>query len=398
MLLYGAVAAESPHYVATEDAGGSLLVIDRGISDRHARMLEVEPRKHDHILHLTRGDRGQPWRVRRFADGFESISAMLGHGGKVHVISGPTYQVLADDNGDGVADRRSIVSSIEPPPIETIHHSMKDLSVLHALLVDRARSNQMRIEAMWIIRRLTIPTDAADQTASSEKPTDPTPWFITALHNGPDELRAEAARVLRVAPEQSKPAIKGLIHRAKNDRNAKVRLEAAITLGHLRAIDGVAELFGSLDDADDAARFAKIMAIRAINEWDFAPAFINAADPRIREGAMLALLDIRNESAIDALAFALRSSPYVEMRLAAIKALERSRLQTVAIPTTDRPATWTIQHFRVSAESSLTCQEALRSAIHDDDEEVANLAAKMRDWIAHQAYENTERKALGVSD
>ncbi len=325
-----------------------------------------------------------------FADGFEQITAMLWHEGALHLSHGPHYSVIQAAHGPAAGDRVE-VSHIDRKRGRRPAPSIADAPTLMAILADRTKPNEARIDALWKLR--AIPLELANprqQSAQMLTPDlDPTKAFITALHNGPDALRAEAAKVLRVSPKDVRPAIKGLIHRAKNDTNAKVRMEAALTLGHHKASEAVAELFGSLDDPDDHARMAKILAIRRINEWELAPAFVNAAAMRTREGAMLALTDLHEPGVIDALIFTVRAGAYPEIRLRAVDLLERAMHRTQiddwdvfihssssnpqtrdAIPF-ERPK-W-IPRTSVSPQSQQILA-ALGEAANDDDESVRTAA------------------------
>lgn len=269
--------------------------------------------------------------IKVYADGFEEIEMFFWHEGLLHVMHGPHYSTVVSIPGAPAKaqreDRSQVISARthQTPPRQGVMKS------LQAILADRAQSNERRIEALWKLRDLTNDRDMSasytgfDRILEKTPPEfDPTKSFITAMHNGPDALRAEAARALRMRTVDTKPAIKGLIHRAKNDTSPKVRMEAALTLGYLKAKDAAGDLLSSLDDADDAARIAKVMAVRMINEWELAPAFMNAASERTREGALLALKDVQEAGAIAALDFALRASPYPAIRLQAVALLERA--------------------------------------------------------------------------
>ena len=182
-----------------------------------------------------------------------------------------------------------------------------------ALLKDRTAPTHGRIHAAWVLYHLGITLNSYNPSAD----------LVYALHNGPDDLRAQAARAIGTGrlTGDSDRALKGLIHRAKNDTDASVRMHAAVALGRIGDPAATGELFLSLDDDDTFARFAKVQALRAINTWDLAPAYTNASEPRIREGAILAMTEVYDEGAVKALAFAIEVSPYPALRARAVQAI-----------------------------------------------------------------------------
>ncbi len=185
---------------------------------------------------------------------------------------------------------------------------------LKTALADKTLPTSARIHALWALHGVVEHADGYN----------PVPAFITALHNGPDELRAQAARALgtkRINASSTAAAVKGLIHRAKNDKDAYVRMQAAVALGRLGAKEATAELFASLEDTDRFAWFAKVQALRAINDWAVAPAFLNATDERTREGTVLALTGVYEDGAVMALAMAMGSNPRGDVRAKAVEAL-----------------------------------------------------------------------------
>ncbi len=185
------------------------------------------------------------------------------------------------------------------------------IAPLKSLLADKSQKTSARIHALWALFAI----------AERHADFDPTPAFVTALHNGPDDLRAQAARAIGSARLKGEGVVKGLIHRARNDKNAFVRMYAAAALGRIGDKAAATDLLASLDDEDEVARFAKVLALRVINAWDTAPAFLNAAEERVRQGAVWALTGVYDETAVAALAQAAMENPYNEVRIAAIEAL-----------------------------------------------------------------------------
>lgn len=340
--------------------------------------------------------------ITRFAGPFQTIGALLFHDGGLHIVHGPHYSVLFDDDGDGRSDRREVRSALNHKvPDTTIAPILLEAEKQRAILADRTKSNETRIAALWMLHILALQFDRSHITSASglTPDLDPTPSYITALHNGPDPLRAEAAKVLRVAGRRAQPAIKGLIHRMKNDSNAQVRIEAALTLGHMKAIDAVAELFGALSDTDDAARLAKIMALRQIDQWELAPAFINSSDPRIREGSLLAVRTDRGGSALDAILFAAESSPYADIRRQAITALGLAAQPILFRETLDdRGRSMNPRQGGVGSMSLpnfAAIEKVVVGATKDEDEQVRQAATQVLKRIAI-AKENTDQHWIGV--
>lgn len=344
---------------------------------------------------------GKP-RITRFAGPFQTIDALLFHEAELHVVHGPHYSVLFDDDGDGRSDRRDDRSLLNHKvPVVTIAPALLEAEKQRAILADRTKSNEERIAALWMLHVLTLQFDLSQSTSESglTPDLDPTPSYITALHNGPDPLRAEAAKVLRVAGRRAQPAIKGLIHRMKNDSNSQVRIEAALTLGHMKAQDAVADLFGALADTDDAARLAKIMALRRIDQWELAPAFINSSDPRIREGALFAVRTDRGGSALDAILIAAQHSPYAEIRLQAIGMLEfaahpilfREKLDDRGRSVNPRQG----GVGRIASANFTAVEKVVGEATKDEDEQVRQTANQVFKRIAREK-ENTDQHWIGV--
>jgi HEAT repeat protein len=193
-----------------------------------------------------------------------------------------------------------------------VEQGMSALPGLHHALTDRTVSSTGRIHALWALCLL----------AERDDKLDPSPFVISALHNGPPELRAQAARAIGWRKQRDERTIKGLIHRARNDSDASVRLHAAAALGRIKATEAAAELFASLDEVDDQARDAKIHALRQINTWDIAIAYLNAAEPRVRQGTVMALAGARDVKAAELLRWAAEHSPYKDVRDAAARSLQ----------------------------------------------------------------------------
>jgi len=239
-----------------------------------------------------------------------------------------------------------------------------------AALADKSKSNTARIHALWTLAAM------ADQ----HKGYNPVKEFITALHNGPDELRAQAARALGTKRFDAKAAVKGLIHRAKNDTDARVRMQAAATLGRIAGAEAAAELYSSLDDEDRFAWLAKVQALRAINAWDAAPAFLNSSDERTREGTVLALTGVYDDGAVAALVHAVSANPYPEVRARAVEALaEVSRKADPDVkgwwdtqPARGKPA----REKRREWSGTKAAAAALTVALKDTDERVRIAAAR----------------------
>jgi len=337
--------------------------------------------------------------VMVYVDGFNEIELLYWHDDRLHIIHGPNYTTVISTPGEPAKaqrDDRSMVFSSDDCRTKPSTAAKEDLQ---EILADRKQSNERRIEALWQLRDMTNEwqvnyhgTGWARNPQKTPTAFDPTKSFITALHNGPDALRAEAARALRMRSVDTQPAIKGLIHRAKNDTNAKVRMEAALTLGYLKAKDAAVELMGSLDDSDDTARIAKVLAIRMINEWELAPAFVNAASERTREGVLLALKDVQEAQAIAALEFAVQNSAYPKIRLQAVSLLVRTAFQMSLIDhaffsamseTTLQSLDPALRDFKIpmwlsgrsESPQILSIIEALRGAINDEDPSVRSAAA-----------------------
>lgn len=316
---------------STRDDDGNFFASAMRIADVLDQQKRLPPHLLGQILWLGKTNLNSVSKVTVYADGFEEIEMLYWHDGLLHVMHGPNYSTVTGMPGEPAKTKRDDRSKVISAKTPKASQSKEEMESLQGILADRTKSNEVRIEALWKLRDLTNDRSASNSHSGLTcKPVatppefDPVKSFITAMHNGPEPLRAEAARALRMRTVNTQPAIKGLIHRAKNDTSAKVRMEAALTLGYLKAKDAAGDLLGSLDDPDDAARIAKVLAIRMINEWELAPAFVNAASERTREGALMALKDVQEAGAIAALDFAVRASPYPEIRLQAVKLLGRA--------------------------------------------------------------------------
>ncbi|MEX2213117.1 MAG: HEAT repeat domain-containing protein, partial [Phycisphaeraceae bacterium] len=182
-----------------------------------------------------------------------------------------------------------------------------------ALLKEKEAPTFARIHAAWVLYHLGLSLDSYNPASD----------LLYALHNGPDDLRAQAARAIGTGKftGENDRVVKGLVHRAKNDTDASVRMHAAVALGRIGDVAAATELFLSLDDADTFARFAKVQALRAINTWDMAVAYANAAEERVREGTLLALTGVYDVGAIEALVAIVKSNPHEAIRAKAVAAL-----------------------------------------------------------------------------
>jgi putative membrane-bound dehydrogenase-like protein len=244
---------------------------------------------------------------------------------------------------------------------------------LSDVLADKAQPTAARIHALWALHAMV----------EIDKDFNPVPQIVTALHNGPDELRAQAARALgtrRINASAVNAAVKGLIHRAKNDPDGYVRMQAAVALGRLGAKEAAAELFASLDDADRFAWFAKVQALRAINEWATAPAFLNASNERTREGTALALTGVYDDGAVAALDIALHSNPHPAIRALAAQALAEVHRKADPYvkgwwgtqPARGKPA----RAKKYEWSGTATVLKALADALKDEDASVRLAAIK----------------------
>ena len=200
---------------------------------------------------------------------------------------------------------------------ELSKRGLTSIEALRTVLTNKSQSTTARIHALWALFAI----------AEGSREFDPVSDFLKALHNSPDDLRSQAARAIGTRRLTGDGVTKGLIHRARNDRDASVRLYAAVALGRLRDRAAATDLFASLDDEDDVARFAKIEALKTINAWETAPAFLHASEKRTRLGAVSALRGVFDETAVAALAQAATDNPYKEVRIAAIEALATAHRQ-----------------------------------------------------------------------
>lgn len=315
----------------TRDDDGIFLASALRVVDVQDQAKRLAPDLLGQVLCLPRDASDAGSDVMLYADGFQEIEQIFWHDRRLHVIHGYDYTTVIGTPGQPAKAQREERSKVPAAADRTSKRKVFDVDVFNSILANRKEPNEHRIQAIWRLRDMTNewsvrPTRGGMKYEAEMTPAefDPVKAFIWAMHNGPDPLRAAAARALRMRSVDTSPAIKGLIHRAKNDSNATVRMEAALTLGHLKAKDAAVELMGSLDDPDDTARIAKMLAIRMIAEWELAPAFVNAASERTRGGMLLALQDVQNSQAIAAMKFAAISSPYPAIRLKAITILERT--------------------------------------------------------------------------
>ena len=115
---------------------------------------------------------------------------------------------------------------------------------LKEVLGDKTQPTPARIHALWALNAMSDRVDDFDPTAD----------WLKALHNGPDDLRAQAARAIGTGRANGEGVVKGLIHRAKNDKDAFVRMHAA---GAGQAAPAQERLDGNSDRAFFAAVAAR---------------------------------------------------------------------------------------------------------------------------------------------
>jgi putative membrane-bound dehydrogenase-like protein len=170
-----------------------------------------------------------------------------------------------------------------------------------------------KTHAIWALHAIAERTPAVDPAA----------LWTQAIQDADADVRAQAARAIgqrfatrnlyTIAASQSPAArpnalklpnrdaaIMALEARLADD-DPLVRMWAAVALGQIADHRSVKPLFAALGAPDAFARFAMIQALRSINHWGYAEEFINSPDPRVREGALLAMTDVYSEDALSVL-------------------------------------------------------------------------------------------------
>jgi putative membrane-bound dehydrogenase-like protein len=123
--------------------------------------------------------------------------------------------------------------------------------------------------------------------------------LLDALKSPSADVRAQAARALG---ERGVPiAVEPLADRLK-DPDPAVRLQAVVALGRVGDPSAVAALTPLVADPDPYLAHSARTALRRIGDWKAAAAGLDAADPKVRAGVLLALEMIHDVDAASALA------------------------------------------------------------------------------------------------
>ncbi len=176
-----------------------------------------------------------------------------------------------------------------------------------ALLASNAGS-RAKVQAIWTQNALMDRAGGFDATAQ----------WIKALQDRDESVRSQAARAL--GARRTKSAVPALTA-ALVDPAATVRMWAAIALGRVGEKGTAPALFAALDDPDSYARFAKVQALRAINEWQPAQSWLDAPSEIARQATLLALTGVYDDAAVASLAWAARHAKDPAIRAKAVESI-----------------------------------------------------------------------------
>ncbi|MBX3414769.1 MAG: HEAT repeat domain-containing protein [Pirellulales bacterium] len=184
---------------------------------------------------------GRVYRVTYVGEGEPSIAAN-------------TVSTTKDDPATWVADLSSESFATRWSAQQKLARQQASLGALRALLDDLNATGAAKIHALWALAA------AKDLHGNEEVVAAIRP----RLDDSHGDVRAQAVRALGELNAQEEASA---IAAHLRDAEPRVRAQAAIALGRLDAKSAVSALTESLDDQDTFARFAKLQAVRRLNDW-----------------------------------------------------------------------------------------------------------------------------------
>jgi HEAT repeat protein len=209
---------------------------------------------------------------------------------------------------------------------------LEDRASVNALInLLRSSDEHVRVSAIWALGQIE------DARA--------VPGIVGALTDPNAAIRRMAADVLGEFDDDSRKAqaVAPLERALANDADARVRAEAAESLGQISAPSSAAVLGRALSDSDIDVRRAAAEALSDLDDVRVAPpglvAALSATDPELRYRAAKAVTSIADPATTTAL-ISILSSPDAELRKDAVEALGKigsePAVQAITRALTDR--------------------------------------------------------------
>jgi putative membrane-bound dehydrogenase-like protein len=150
--------------------------------------------------------------------------------------------------------------------------------------------------------------------------------LLDLLKSPVPDLRAQAARALG---EQKAPIARDPLESLLRDPEPSVRLQAVIALGRIGHAEAIPALLPVLAEMEVYLAYSARQALRRIDDWKLAAVGLNSPDAKVRAGVLLAMEEVYDVHAVDALAtFAASSQRPIEERAKALEYLTEAHRKT----------------------------------------------------------------------
>jgi putative membrane-bound dehydrogenase-like protein len=155
---------------------------------------------------------------------------------------------------------------------------------------------------------------------------DPSAWYYVLAMQGHDaDVRAQAARAIGTRAGRGEPALRKIsgdaLKQVIKDRDASVRMYAAISLGRLGDEANADALFAALGEQDQFARFTMVQALRTLSNWKDAQKYLDSDNQTQRAATLLGLTNQYDDEAVAALAWAVNNAKHEDVRAGAVAAI-----------------------------------------------------------------------------
>ncbi len=143
--------------------------------------------------------------------------------------------------------------------------------------------------------------------------------LIAALKSPTADVRAQAARALG---ERNVPLAGEALVELLRDREPTVKLQAIIALGRIHEEAAIPALIPIVADKDVFLAYSARKALKRIGDWKAVASGLQSPNPRVRDGLLLALEEVYDKDAVNALAsFAANAGMPAGERASAVKYL-----------------------------------------------------------------------------